>query len=228
VVDHDEEEPQGTGLGERVWSAQEDFWAGEFGTEYFKRVNTLEADWLLPSNRQLFKSILEEAIRLGGPIESIVELGASAGLNLSAIQQEFPDVTLSAVEINQEAHRELIERGFNAVCASLLTPGLQLRGDLVFTKGVLIHLDPKDHPAAFDALFNMSRKWILVIEYFNPTLISVPYRGHAERLFKTDWAGAMLDRFPSLELADYGFRYSRDPVAPQDDLTWFLLRRRDA
>ena len=35
----------------------------------------------------------------------------------------------------------------------------------------------------------------------------------------------MLDRFPDLRLLDYGFAYHRDPVFPQDDITWFLLEK---
>ncbi|QVL50178.1 MAG: hypothetical protein KFB96_06875 [Thiocapsa sp.] len=44
-------------------------------------------------------------------------------------------------------------------------------------------------------------------------------------MFKRDFAGEMLDRYPDLELIDYGFIYRRDPVFPQDDMTWFLLQR---
>ncbi|MBI3705395.1 MAG: pseudaminic acid biosynthesis-associated methylase, partial [Rhizobiales bacterium] len=39
-----------------------------------------------------------------------------------------------------------------------------------------------------------------------------------------DVAGDMLDRVP-LRIVDYGFAWRRDPVFPQDDVTWFLLER---
>ena len=51
----------------------------------------------------------------------------------------------------------------------------------------------------------------------------VNYRGHADRLFRRDFAGEMLDKFNDLRLLDYGFVYHRDPSFPQDDFTWFLL-----
>jgi spore coat polysaccharide biosynthesis protein SpsF len=35
----------------------------------------------------------------------------------------------------------------------------------------------------------------------------------------------MLDKFPSLRVVDYGFVWKRDPVFPQDDLTWFVLEK---
>ena len=58
-----------------------------------------------------------------------------------------------------------------------------------------------------------------------PFPVALPYRGHQDRLFKRDFAGEMLDRFPDLELTAYGFNYRRDPLFPQDDTTWFLLHK---
>ena len=65
-----------------------------------------------------------------------------------------------------------------------------------------------------------------IAEYYNPTPVEVKYRGHDGRLFKRDFAGEMLDRFPDLKLVDYGFNYHRDHNFPQDDGNWFLLEKR--
>jgi spore coat polysaccharide biosynthesis protein SpsF len=92
-------------------------------------------------------------------------------------------------------------------------------------KGVLIHIAPDQLAAVYEKLYQVSRRYILIAEYYNPTPVSIPYRGHADRLFKRDFAGEMLDRYPALELVDYGFVYHRDPLFPQDDMTWFLLQR---
>jgi len=35
----------------------------------------------------------------------------------------------------------------------------------------------------------------------------------------------MLEKYQSLELVDYGFSYRRDKNFPQDDITWFLLKK---
>ena len=93
-------------------------------------------------------------------------------------------------------------------------------------KGVLIHIAPEQLEGVYEKLYQASRRYILIAEYYNPTPVSVPYRGHADRLFKRDFAGEMLDRYPDLELVDYGFVYHRDPLFPQDDMTWFLLARK--
>jgi spore coat polysaccharide biosynthesis protein SpsF len=98
--------------------------------------------------------------------------------------------------------------------------------DLVLIKGVLIHLNPEVLPEVYDKLVAAARRWLLVVEYYNPTPVAVAYRNHAERLFKRDFAGEIMDRHPEMQLVDYGFSYRRDPQFPQDDITWFLMERR--
>jgi spore coat polysaccharide biosynthesis protein SpsF len=55
--------------------------------------------------------------------------------------------------------------------------------------------------------------------------MTITYRGVDDRLFKRDFAGDLLDMYPSLSLIDYGFCYRRDPVFPQDDISWFLMAK---
>ena len=78
----------------------------------------------------------------------------------------------------------------------------------------------------YQNLVNLSRRYVLVCEYYNPAPVTVPYRGHQDRLFKRDFAGELMDGF-GLELVDYGFVYRRDNHAAMDDFTWFLLRKGD-
>jgi pseudaminic acid biosynthesis-associated methylase len=75
-------------------------------------------------------------------------------------------------------------------------------------------------------LYAASRRYVLVCEYYNPVPVEVAYRGHAERLFKRDFAGEIMTLFPDLSLLDYGFVYHRDPVFPADDFNWFLMEKR--
>lgn len=99
--------------------------------------------------------------------------------------------------------------------------------DLTFTMGVLIHINPDHLTTVYDNLVRLSRRYILVAEYYNPYPVSIDYRGHKDRLFKRDFAGDLMDRH-DLELIDYGFIYPRDNCTPMDDCTWFLLRKRTA
>ena len=77
----------------------------------------------------------------------------------------------------------------------------------------------------YRALHEATRRWILVCEYYNPSPVTIEYRGHNDRLFKRDFAGEILDAYPDLRLVDYGFAYRRDPAFPQDDITWFLMEK---
>jgi spore coat polysaccharide biosynthesis protein SpsF len=98
--------------------------------------------------------------------------------------------------------------------------------DLVLTKGLLIHIDPAYLDTVYETLHESAARYLVIVEYYNPTPVAVTYHGSSGQLFKRDFAGEMLDRFPSLTLADYGFTYHRDPNFPQDDTTWFLLEKR--
>ena len=205
----------------RQETEQEAFWRGAFGNDYATRN---ASDRLLASNVALFARILRSAPGIG----SVVELGCNVGMNLKALSQINPGLRLCAYEINQEAAQAARQLGLAEIREqSILTP--ELGGgetyDLSFTKGVLIHLDPQDLGLAYKNLVNLSNNYVLVVEYYNPAPVAVEYRGHRNKLFKRDFAGELLDQF-DLELVDYGFAYRRDNYFPQDDLTWFLLRRR--
>jgi pseudaminic acid biosynthesis-associated methylase len=96
--------------------------------------------------------------------------------------------------------------------------------DLTFTKGVLIHINPHQLAQVYENLVALSSRYVLVSEYYNPSPVSVSYRGAEDRLFKRDFAGEMMDRF-GLSLVDYGFSYYRDPYFTNDDGTWFLMEK---
>lgn len=93
-------------------------------------------------------------------------------------------------------------------------------------KGVLIHLNPEVLPQVYDTLVQATGEYLLVAEYYSPMPVAIAYRGHSDRLFKRDFAGEIMLRHPAMELLDYGFAYPRDRNFPQDDITWFLMRKR--
>ncbi len=198
---------------------QEAFWAGPFGDAYAGRNR---GPGLLAAKTALLTRIMMRT----GRIQSAVEFGANIGLNLRALRILMPSVGLTGVEINRSAWEELRRiEGVNAVLGSIFDFEPGRRYDLVLTSGLLIHLASERLPRAYDVLHACTGRHLCLIEYYNPTPVEVPYRGHAGRLFKRDFAGEMLDRFPDLRLQDYGFVYRRDPAFPADDLTWFLLER---
>jgi pseudaminic acid biosynthesis-associated methylase len=199
---------------------QESFWAGEFGSEYIGRNNSTR---LLASNLNFFSKALAQA----GKVTSCLEFGANIGMNLKALQFLFPNIQLRAIEINHDAVKQLGDLiGANNIYeGSILEYSVADTVDLSLIKGVLIHINPGMLPAVYDKLYQASNRLILVCEYYNRSPTSIPYRGHAERLYKRDFAGEMLDKYPDLKLVDYGFAYHRDPAFPQDDISWFLMRK---
>jgi spore coat polysaccharide biosynthesis protein SpsF len=198
---------------------QEAFWAGEFGAEYIER-NV--SDRIVAGNLALFADILRRTWGIG----SIIEFGANRGMNLQALHQLLPTASLAAVEINPKAAEILRTLGYVDVRhQSILEYIAADTHDLAFIKGVLIHINPDELPRAYDAIHASSKKYICIAEYYNTTPVSIPYRGHADRLFKRDFAGEMLDRFPDLRLIGYGFTYRRDPNFDYDDITWFLMEK---
>ena len=198
---------------------QETFWAGSFGDEYADRNSGLEA---MAANLAYFSQILNRTQR----IESIIEFGANIGLNMEALRELRPVAELSAIEINQKAIIELKKiKELKVYPQSILEFNADYQRDLVFTKGVLIHIDPNSLANVYDLMYQTSRRYICIGEYYNPTPVEVRYRGNQDKLFKRDFAGEMIDRFSDLRLIDYGFYYHRDTNFPQDDLTWFLLEK---
>ena len=199
---------------------QEEFWAGEFGNDYTER--NAETRWIA-SNVALFAKILA---RTSG-INSVLELGANRGLNLLALKQLLPEASFAGVEINRAAATELERHGFIEVHhSSVLDFTPAATSSLVLIKGVLIHLSPDVLDQVYELMVKASTRYICIAEYYNPTPVAISYRGHADRLFKRDFAGELMAKHPSVRLVDYGFAYHGDPNFPQDDLTWFLLEKR--
>lgn len=200
-------------------TTQEEFWAGKFGDEYIDRNKSTQ---LIASNTALFAKILTKTRN----VRSIIEFGSNIGLNLVALKQLVPIAELSAIEINEKAVKILKEWGCAKVYhQSILDFQTDYPRDFVFTKGVLIHMNPDTLSDVYQTLYSSSGKYICIAEYYNPSPQEICYRGNSGKLFKRDFAGELLERFSDLCLIDYGFVYRRDINFPMDDISWFLLEK---
>lgn len=201
---------------------QEAFWAGEFGTQYITRNQSAD---LLASNIAFFNQALHSAHKP----KDCIEFGANIGMNLKALKLLYPQQEQFAIEINADAVAQLRTSlpPENVFHTSILEYSHKRQFDLVLIKGVLIHINPDYLSQVYEALYHAAGRYLLICEYYNPSPVQIPYRGHSDRLFKRDFCGEILDRYHDLKLIDYGFSYHRDPNFPQDDITWFLLERRD-
>lgn len=205
---------------QRYKTEQESFWAGDFGTEYIRRN---QGDAMIASNLNFFVRALSST----QGIKSCVEFGANIGLNLAAIKLLYPNIELHGIEINADAIAGLknVIPPKHVFHESILDFEITRHWDLALVKGVLIHINPDELSLVYEKLVTATCKYLLVAEYYNPTPVAIPYRGHADRLYKRDFAGEILDSHPEMRLIDYGFAYRRDTKFPQDDMTWFLLEK---
>lgn len=200
-------------------SDQERFWQGDFGSDYIDRN---KSNQLLSSNVSMFSRIFESL----DDVSTIAEFGCNVGMNLRALRNIFPDINLTGVDINPDAINNVNKwGGAYGVLGSIVDLDLKEKFDLTFTKGVLIHINPNLLNSVYENLYRYSTRYILVAEYYNPSPVTIEYRGEKDKLFKRDFAGEMLDKYQDLKLIKYGFVYKRDTTFPQDDITWFLMEK---
>lgn len=198
---------------------QENFWLTDFGNDYPSRN---EGEKMISSNLALFSKIFKNCPE----VHSAAELGCNIGLNLIAINRMNKKLKLRGYEINEKAaitaHEEGIAEIVNTTVVETLDTSTTF--DITFTKGVLIHVNPDMLSTVYQNLYDLSNRYILVCEYYNPSPVSIDYRGNKDRLFKRDFAGELINNY-GLKLVDYGFNYQHDPYLTNDDTTWFLLSK---
>jgi spore coat polysaccharide biosynthesis protein SpsF len=202
----------------RTKSEQERFWEGEFGDRYTER------NLITPESRQPFFAWLLGA---ASGVRSVCEFGANTGHNLLALRAADPSLELAGVEPNRKAFEALSALPDVAATASSIQEYTPRRPyDLVFTCGVLIHLDPAALPDAYRKLAASSARYVLINEYFNPVPLELAYREHRERLFKRDFGAEFLEANDGrARVVDYGFLWHE--VEPGwDNTTWWLFEKR--
>jgi spore coat polysaccharide biosynthesis protein SpsF len=195
---------------------QEALWAGDFGDAYIKRQKPN-----LLANRVFFRRALQAA---GLQHFKAIEFGANVGDNLLALRRMFPHAWLAGVEINETAFQKLRAVADEAYLGSISDFEPMPAWDLAFTKGVLIHVDPKNLADVLRNIYDSSRQWILLAEYHSPRFETLEYRGQDAALWKGPYAESFMDLFPTVVVRDYGFWWKRDKY-PQDNLNWWLFEK---
>ncbi|MBU2541483.1 MAG: methyltransferase domain-containing protein [Candidatus Omnitrophica bacterium] len=83
--------------------------------------------------------------------------------------------------------------------------------DIVFTSGVLIHINPKDIKKAISEIHRCSRKYIWGFEYFAEDYNEINYRGKKSLLWKTNFPKIYTDTFEDLRVKKIKFlKYRKD------------------
>ena len=195
---------------------QEIFWETDFGNKYVKR--NLKSDRIFTIGKNLINNKVF--------INEVLELGANVGLNLDAIKRVYPDIKTYGVEINKLAYN-IGKKKHKFYNKPILNFKSKKKYDLVCSVGVLIHQNPKHLNAFYNKLYSLSKKYIYLSEYFNPTPVMVKYRNNNDKLFKRDFAKELWVKFPKLKLIDYGFHWKEDPRLKNscDNTNWFLFQK---
>ena len=156
---------------------QLEIWEGEFGVEYTDR-----AVVDVGARKGTFGKLLE-----GLPIETILEVGCGKGDNLTALEELGYEVTgVEPLHYALVRSREKGHRTFPGNCFSV--PFDDEEFDLTFTAGVLMHVIPDDMARAIRELWRVTRRFLLIIEYYAAAEAPISYRGHEDLLWKRDYS----------------------------------------
>jgi len=205
-------------------------WRGEFGREYTIRncLTPQQVDALWVKNYGVTRTELNRLFLAGIPTDArILEIGCNMGNQLLLLQQ-LGYSNLHGVDVQNHALEMAKSRTKNvnlAQASSFALPYKDKYFDLVFTSGVLIHISPKNIPAALKEIHRCAKDYIWGSEYYAPVASEINYRGHSELLWKMDYAREYLARFDDLEL----MLEQRLPyIGNQNVDSMFMLRRVNA
>jgi pseudaminic acid biosynthesis-associated methylase len=162
-------------------------------------------------------------------INSILECGSNIGINIQQINFAYPKKKISLIELNARAYQIAIKNKFldKSYNGSILDCDFKKNSfDLVFTSGVLIHINPKELKSNLKKILSFSKKYLLVMEYFSKKPEMIKYRGKKNLLFKRDFGGYVMDNF-NVKILETGFLWSRRyKDAKFDDLTYWLFEKK--
>lgn len=189
---------------------QEKFWSSEFGKEYTDRntrsnedLNDIYRTWYgvtrLEMNKKFLKDIPKDA--------KILEVGCNTGMQLACLQS-MGFTNLYGVELQPYAVQKAkaFTEGINVIQGSAFDlPFKDNFFDLVYTSGVLIHIDPVNLPLVFSEMYRCTSKFIWGFEYYAEKTTAINYRGNEGFLWKADYQKLMRDKFSDLSLLSSEF-----------------------
>ena len=205
-------------------------WSSEFGKEYTERnPHTIEVmDGLYKKQFGLTRTELNLTFldNFDRSIK-ILEVGSNVGAQLHGLQsigfENLYGIELQpyAVEVSKQNTKNI-----NLIQGSALDiPFKNSYFDLVFTSGVLIHINPDDLNIAIREIYRCTREHIWGFEYYADRYTEILYREQKGLLWKADFAKLYLDEFRDLELV----KEKRIKYFDSDNIdSMFLIRKRSS
>jgi pseudaminic acid biosynthesis-associated methylase len=201
---------------------QEKLWHSEYAHEYIARNSNFDVESGISAWKNMLTGIVLEEIK------TVLEFGCNIGRNLAVLEQFIPNSKKSIVEISPEAFKIVTTR-FNLSSAqntSILDSSFDSHSqDLVFTSGVLIHVEPGDLLKTMTKMYEISNRYILICEMFSRTPKTVNYRNSDDLLFTRDFGRYFMENF-NCSIVNYGFLwgYYYDG-AGFDDVNYWLFEK---
>jgi pseudaminic acid biosynthesis-associated methylase len=180
-------------------------WIGAFGLEYTDRnpQSLEEMEELYRKNYGISRTELNGRF-LDGLNRSmkILEVGSNIGHQLQCLQRMGFD-RLYGIELQSYAVEIAKSKSKNINIIQGDASDIPFKDgyfDLVFSSGVLIHIDPTNLPDVLKEIHRCTKKYIFGFEYYSDETQEIPYRGNSDLLWKADFAGKYLELFDNLTL----------------------------
>lgn len=196
---------------------QENTWSSEFGKEYTER-NIISPEELDVFYKERYGTTHTDMNRiflntLNLYDKNILEVGCNVGNKLRLLQK-MGYRHLYGIELQYYAVEKAksLTKNINIIQGTAEDiPYKEGFFDMVFTSGVLIHIDPLNIGKVLDEIHRCAKRYIWGIEYYADTYTEIEYRGNKNLLWKTDFAKLYLERFPNLKLIrEEKFKYSNE------------------
>jgi pseudaminic acid biosynthesis-associated methylase len=160
-------------------------------------------------------------------INNLLECGSNIGRNIDFLNKVLPHSAKSIIEIAKKPF-DIVNQNFkleSAFHGSIKEASFPSKFDLVFTSGVLIHIDPTELLLNMKQIYNLSSKYIILNEYFSRTPAMIEYRGEQNKLFKNDFGRIFIENF-NVKLINYGFLWGKEyDSAGFDDTTYWVFKK---
>ena len=180
-------------------------WTGDFGRKYTKR-NTYsirDLDEFYNNIYGVTRTALNRSFLTGMSKSSrILEVGCNVGNQLLCLQKAgFRN--LYAIEPQADAVKCAQNRVFGATVITGNAFDIPFKDkyfDLVYTSGVLIHINPRHIKKALQEIYRCSNAYIWGFEYYAEKYEEISYRGYSKLLWKTNFPRLFTSMFPDLKV----------------------------
>lgn len=183
---------------------QKNSWSGEFGNQYIERNNSL--DVVNNDYRKLtgltYHDIFSDFFQDLDKNIMILELGCNVGNNFSILKtMGFTklyglDTNTKAIDIAKSRHADVCF--YNSSIEECKLP--EKHFDLVFTAGVLIHMNPNALRGIIEKILSLTKRYVFGFESYSESLTEVFYQNKHNMYWKQNFPQLFKKISPNLNL----------------------------